>query len=47
MELSNLIFFSYVKFLCEADAETACSQINGIEVEGQKVVVKRTEPKKK
>ncbi|KAJ8319001.1 hypothetical protein KUTeg_004092 [Tegillarca granosa] len=39
--------YAYVKFLCEADADTACSQINGIEVEGHKVVVKRTEPKKK
>ncbi|KAL3877743.1 hypothetical protein ACJMK2_035406, partial [Sinanodonta woodiana] len=38
---------AYVKYLCEPDADRACSEMNGIDVEGKMITVKRSEGRKK
>ncbi|KAK3605443.1 hypothetical protein CHS0354_007526 [Potamilus streckersoni] len=38
---------AYVKFLCEPDADRACSEMNGMDVEGKTITVKRSEGRKK
>ncbi|XP_060063477.1 serine/threonine-protein kinase 31-like [Ylistrum balloti] len=41
-----LIRYAFVKYLCEPDADKACSELNGQEVQGKKVSVRRQEQRK-
>ncbi|XP_033750766.1 serine/threonine-protein kinase 31-like isoform X2 [Pecten maximus] len=41
-----LVRYAFVKYLCEPDADKACSELNGQEVQGKKVSVRRQEQRK-
>ncbi|XP_069123904.1 serine/threonine-protein kinase 31-like isoform X2 [Argopecten irradians] len=44
---NSAIRYAFVKYLCEPDADKACSELNGQEVQGKKVAVRRQEQRPK